>query len=597
MTHYGNEIETRGTTPSEWLGIGSQVGQLVNEWASRDDLAVFIGSEASQIAPACFNPASAEIEINTEAAFGAFVLPEHIGDYFKRTTQLEWAKATGAVFHEACHARFSRWSLKDAFEALTKDEWEALSLLEESRIEAWGVRVKPANAIFLRACALEIVLGDAKDFEGLSDVRASARLAGLTLARVEAGVLDSYDVEPAELVISRMISSEKMDALRSVWTRFQAHEQHSNPLPLYDLAREWVKIVNEASAEAGEPEQGEEGGEGSGFSEFVKDLLDALSESAENAGIGIAMDVADEQAKEERAEMVAQANSKSTTKAENQKEAKKVFADGYRDGDGSTGSSNSKLVERRKPTSEERISAVKISQLLEKAKYRERSETEVKTVLPPGRLRTRALVQGQALKSKGIHTQTEAWRHTARKHTDDPTLTIGVMVDISGSMGSAMNPMATTAWVMSEAGRRVQADTAMVYYGNDVFPTLRKGQHLSDVKVFTAPDGTEKFDKAFKALDGELNLLYGTGARMLVVVSDGQYTSDEAEKARKWVKECHDNGVAVLWITYDYEHYASRYLKGTDGQVVKATSNASETALMIGKTASAILEKIGKRNA
>jgi hypothetical protein len=392
-----------------------------------------------------------------------------------------------------------------------------------------------------------------------------------------------------------MISEEKMEALRSVWTRFQDHAQHANPVPLYDLAREWVKIVNEASAEAGEPEQSEEGS--GGMSEFVKDLIDALSESAENAGIATAGEVADEQAKEEWAQVVAQANSKSATQSEAQKEAKKVFVDGFREGTPDTGKSGSRVVERRKPTSEERISAVKVAQLLEKAKYRERSETEVKTVLPPGRLRTRALVQGSALKSKGIHTQTEAWRHTARKHTDDPTLTIGVMVDISGSMGSAMNPMATTAWVMSEAGRRVQADTAMVYFGSDVFPTLKKGQHLSEVRVWSAPDGTEKFDKAFKALDGELNLLYGTGARMLVVVSDGAYTSDEGASAKKWIAECHKQGVAVLWISYDYSHYASRYLAGTDGQLVKATSNPTETATMIGKTASAILEKIGKRNA
>jgi hypothetical protein len=55
MTHYGFDIETRGTTPSEWLGIGATIGRIVNTWSGRDDLAVFIGSEASKIAPACYN--------------------------------------------------------------------------------------------------------------------------------------------------------------------------------------------------------------------------------------------------------------------------------------------------------------------------------------------------------------------------------------------------------------------------------------------------------------------------------------------------------------------------------------------------------------
>lgn len=595
MTHFGFDVETRGTTPVEWLSTGATIGRLVNAWAMRDDLAVFIGSEASKIAPACYNPISAEIEINTEASFGAFVTPEMVGDLSIYKNQLEWAKAVGAIFHEASHARFSRYSLEEASKVLSQEEWQALGLLEEGRIEAWGVRISPDKAIFLKACALEIVLGDTAEFAGLSDIRAAGRLTGLTLARVDAGVLDARDVEPAELVIRRVLSDEVLDALRSVWVRFQAHAEHSNPVPLYDLAREWVAILTQASEEAGEP-QPDENGEG-GLSEFVKDLLDALGESADNVAIASADEVADAQTAEEWASAVSQSAQKQQTQRDAQAEAKKVFVDGHRAGEPGC-KSGSRLIEKRKPTSEERISAVKIAQLLEKAKYRERSETEVKTVLPPGRLRTRALVQGQALKSQGIHTQVEAWRHTARKHTDDPTLTMGVMVDISGSMGSAMKPMATTAWVMSEAGRRVQAQTAMVYYGSDVFPTLKKGQHLTEVNVYSAPDGTEKFDKAFKALDGSLNLLYGTGARMLVVVSDGAYTNEEADKAKKWLKECDKNGVAVVWISFDYAHYATRYLAGLSGKMVDARGKTdSEIATLIGKTASEVLSTIGKRNA
>lgn len=598
MTHYGFDVETRGTTPVEWLSIGATIGRLVNAWAMRDDLAVFIGSEASKIAPACYNPISAEIEINTEASFGAFVTPEMVGDLAIRKNQLEWAKAVGAIFHEASHARFSRYSLEEAFKVLTQEEWQALGLLEEGRIEAWGVRISPDKAIFLKSCALEIVLGDTAEFAGLSDIRAAGRLTGLTLARVDAGVLDASDVEPAELVIRRVLSDEVLDALRSVWVRFQAHAEHSNPLPLYDLAREWVAILTQASEEAGEPQPDEngEGGAG-GLSEFVKDLLDALGESADNVAIASADEVADAQTAEEWASAVSQSAQKQQTQRDAQAEAKKVFVDGHRAGEPSC-KSGSRLVEKRKPTSEERISAVKVAQMLEKAKYRERSETEVKTVLPPGRLRTRALVQGQALKANGVHTQVEAWRHTARKHTDDPTLTVGVMVDISGSMGSAMKPMATTAWVMSEAGRRVQAQTAMVYYGSDVFPTLKRGQHLTEVNVYSAPDGTEKFDKAFKALDGSLNLLYGTGARMLVVVSDGAYTSEEGDAAKKWLKECDKNGVAVVWVSFDYSHYANRYLAGLSGKLVDGRGKTdSEIATMIGKTASEVLSTIGKRNA
>jgi Mg-chelatase subunit ChlD len=194
----------------------------------------------------------------------------------------------------------------------------------------------------------------------------------------------------------------------------------------------------------------------------------------------------------------------------------------------------------------------------------------------------------------------EPWKRTVRKHTDDPTLKIGVMVDISGSMASAMNPMAVTAWAMSEAGRRVQAQTAMVYYGEDVFPTLKPGQHLDKVNVYTAPDGTEKFDKAFKALDGGLNLLAGSGARLLVVVSDGCYTDAERDHAKKWVRECDKAGVAVLWLPFDkYERsgYADRITSGTSAVVLAKVQDPADAAVTIGQAAADALSKIGRRNA
>jgi hypothetical protein len=208
------------------------------------------------------------------------------------------------------------------------------------------------------------------------------------------------------------------------------------------------------------------------------------------------------------------------------------------------------------------------------------------------------MVQGAAEKSKGIMSKTEPWKRTIRKHTDDPTLTVGVMVDISGSMSSAMQPMAVTAWVMSEAAKRVQARCAMVYYGQDVFPTLKPGQSLSEVTVYTAPDGTEKFNKAFKALDGSLNLLHGAGARLLVVVSDGCYTGEEIEKAKRWIRRCHETGVAVLWLPMGpRDYYAEDIIKGTDAVMLADVNDPAKAALEIGRAAAKALEKVTSRTA
>jgi Mg-chelatase subunit ChlD len=73
---------------------------------------------------------------------------------------------------------------------------------------------------------------------------------------------------------------------------------------------------------------------------------------------------------------------------------------------------------------------------LEKAKYRDRDVTEaVRSEPPGGRLRARAMVQGAAMRERGIMQQPEPWERKVRKQTDEPTLNVGVLVDISGSMG------------------------------------------------------------------------------------------------------------------------------------------------------------------
>jgi hypothetical protein len=123
---------------------------------------------------------------------------------------------------------------------------------------------------------------------------------------------------------------------------------------------------------------------------------------------------------------------------------------------------------------------------------------------------------------------------------------------------------------------------------------------LDQVNVYTAPDGTEKFDKAFKALDGGLNLLHGTGARLLVVVSDGCYTPRESENARRWLAECDRNGVAVLWLPFTEAyntHYAKDITRSTNAVLLADVRNPTDAALRIGAAAADALTKIGSKNA
>jgi hypothetical protein len=155
--------------------------------------------------------------------------------------------------------------------------------------------------------------------------------------------------------------------------------------------------------------------------------------------------------------------------------------------------------------------------------------------------------------------------------------------------------MGQTAWIMSEAGRRIQAETAMIYYGSGIFPTLKRGQRLNEVSIYSAPDGTEKFAEAFEALDGELGLTFSDGVRMLVIVSDGNYTPKQTESAIKILRECKQNGVAVLWITPKGCHsLGARHILGSSAWGVHLDSlDTTQIATLVGKSASEALAKVG----
>lgn len=600
MAHYVSRLDTRkGETPREWLQVCSQIAEIVNKWSDRNDIVVYAGSDAGAGHTACYIKSVSEIEINLPVAFGAWATPEMVGDLRDRDVQFDWASATGVIYHESLHARYSNWD-NAVLESMPEKVFRVFQMLDEGRIERLGVIAMPENQVFLRCSAMELALNGIAEYteSDQNDIRAYAVLAGLALARVDAGVLKLIDVEKSFEKALSVLGQELFDKLRSIWYEFQRLSE-SQVETGKELAEKWVALLDEADpqpeggcefpgGESGDDEG--ESGKGKGKGRGKGTIIDDLGEDLDNSGTDVINDLNEQQTKEQNQKELDNRTRESKQKTQSRKSASEVFT--TTTGAGESGSSSS-LIEQRSPKGTERASAVRLAQMLEKAKYRERSITETKSVLPAGRLKTSVAIQNLAMKSKGMTSQLPAWRQTKRKHNDDPTLTIGVMVDVSGSMGAAMESMATTAWVLSEAGRRIQARTAMVNFGSGVFPTLKLGQKLEQVSVWTASDGTELFGKAFEALDGHLNLIYGEGVRLLVVVSDGHYTGQETRNAKDFIKLCSQNGVAVLFLSPDTGYSSSNApnLVEKNGVVV-SNLKVDEIANVIGKSATEALLKV-----
>ena len=588
MTHIDLSDKESGVKTSEdWKAVGIQIGELANEWSGRYDIICRMTEDTAQGAPAVFKPLTAEVQVSTSQVF-ANVKPEQIGDLRDDLTQFEFPKATGAVLHESLHARYSGWSIPDAQQALNNQEFEALMLLEEGRIEAHGVREMPWGKNFLQACAMDLVIADSEEaFKQNGTTYSAANMVALVHARLIAGILDESNCPDLIELIDKQLGAEVITQLREIIKKVQQHSKHTDAAELYKLAKQWVKIVNKAAKENGEatPQEQQQAME-----QFAEAMKQAMKEAAESTEIANNESLAEQEQKQKWEKQVEQSKKQSEDKKKNEEQAAQVFSRR------TTGISGSRLMNERPAEQHERAAAVTIARMLEQAKYRDRTAVEVASHTPPGRLRTRAIVQNRAMKARGVVAEVEPWRKTVRKHTDDPNLTLGVMVDISGSMGGAMKPMATTAWVLSEAAKRIQARTAMVYYGSSVFPTLKPGQHLDKVRLYSAEDSTEEFDDAFRALDGGLNLLNGSGARLLVIVSDGHYREDQRQKAKEWVKICGDAGVGVLWLPFGDDYAPKRLVRANkDAQVSVINADPATVATEIGKAASTALTKVGSR--
>ena len=615
MAHYKVKTSSRlrsrkQTTNPEWLKVCSQIGRVVNDWAWRSDLVVYGGEDSAEgQAVAAFYHDIAEIEINLSKAFGELVSPTLVGDFRERTTQFDYPVVSGIIYHEALHARHTNWDFEYLKNNLDNTEGQAFMLLEESRIELRGVTERPENRQFLRASALEMALEDV-NAERLSEIGSdlwqTAKLTALSIARVDSGVLEVSDTQEIYDSVLPILGQELFDELRKVWIEFQSLGVPQIERAV-ELAKKWVELLRQADPE-GEPNSGsafdesdESEGEGEGDSQsesqssssVMQKLIKKLSESALTTELNANDSLAEQQQKENWQNEAKQRQSEAKKSNERKQVAKQVFHKQHEHNGGS--GSSSTIREKRQPTSSERASAVQIAKSLEKAKYRERSVHTRKTQAPIGKLIMRNAIQNKALEAVGQRGELPSWKYKTRKHTDDPTLRLGIMVDVSGSMGGAMTAMGSTAWIMGEAGRRIQAETAMIYYGSGIFPTLRRGQRLSEVTIYTAPDGTEKFAEAFEALDGELGLTFGDGVRMLVIVSDGNYTPSQTERAKSIMRECKQNGVAVLWITpQNCNGYGAREILRESAWGIHLDEMPTEQiATLVGKSASEALGKVG----
>ncbi|MGH3625347.1 MAG: VWA domain-containing protein, partial [Sciscionella sp.] len=542
-----------------WLTLSAAMTGEVPVIADRDDLLVTIAPGAGHGAPACYLPAHAHIEVDGThlgTVDPATATPHRISD------RARYAPAWGLLTHECAHAHHTQWTPPDNADP---GALAAALLLEEPRIEAAHIRRRPDDRHWLRASATDIILADTKANDPAHAPRMTARdaahTAALLLARTDGGILTRTETAPVARTVETVLGADKLGRLRALWREaFTVADDDTDAM--LDLGRRWYEVVGPDPDPADPPGAP---GTPSPLAESITAALGRVARAVARATVPTdpATVAAAAKAANDAAEKIAD------------DAARTVFGvGGPRDGRTDTAGT-------RPPTDTERSAVRTLARALNTAGVRDRVATKTTSVLPPGRLRMRGALAREAQRAAGAIPTAEPFTRTTRTPVPTPPLRLGIACDVSGSMSRYARPVASTAWILAHAARHatVPADTATVIFGNHVRPITRPGTAPAEVTEFAARDNWEAIDTAIDALDGALGLSHPGAARLLIIVSDGDFRPAPRRDGQQRINRLRAAGCGVLWLT------TSEYDTPLTGVTVHVMTDPAATAQAIGRAA------------
>lgn len=557
-----------------WLTLSAAMTSEVPLIADRDDVMVTIAPGAGHGAPACFLPACATIEVDGThlgTVDPATATPHKISD------RARYATAWGLLTHECAHAQHTTWEPPPG---APPGAVAAALLLEEPRIEAAQIRRRPDDRHWLRASATNIILADTRADDPAHAPKMTpphaAHAAALLLGRADGGILTRAETAPVAITVQAVLGTEKLNKLRTLWRQaFTVADDDAETM--IELGRRWCEIVG---TDPDAPQESDPCGTATPADPSASPSPSPLATSITAALGNLARAVAGEKAPVDPAEVAAAAEELEKTATKNAtRAAHKVF------GTGGPRTGHTQTAGTRPPTQAERAAARTLARALSTAGVRDRVAVKTTSAVPPGRLRMRGALVARAQRAAGAMPTAEPFTRTTRTPVPAPPLRLGIACDVSGSMWRVTGPVASAAWILAHAARHaaVPTDTATVIFGNHVRPITRPGTAPDQVTEFVAEDDYEAIDTAIDALDGALALTRPGAARLLVIVSDGQYRPAPRNGGQRRLDRLRAAGCAVLWLT------TGPLDTPLDGARVHLLTDPATTAQAIGHAATAAL--------
>ncbi|MCM1969466.1 hypothetical protein [Streptomyces sp. G1] len=537
------------SSPDAWLRVGAELGDRLVALSGRQDLLVTCRPGTRSGAPAAFYPTLGEVEFDA----GLFaplqaheIHPRIVGD------EERYPAAWGVFVHEAAHAAHSVWTPPAGANPRVV---EAAFLLEESRAEGAHLTRRPTDRTYLRTSARTLVMPDIAH-PTLQGIEHAASVAALILGRRDVGILDAGETRAVADLCETVLGADLLATLTRVWTAAHQCADHDATTMLAH-AQEWCDALDIAAPALSVPEN---------LTDLLSGAVGVVMDStaatdaadlAEQTAANNAMAAQSKAQAQDRAQRAGQRRQAAAT-------AKSVFnARGTVSPDGTPAPRSNPVTGTRRPTAAEQSAASRLSRALRAAAYRERTEERITSPTPPGRLNMRAALARDAQRAAGSVPTAEPFTHTRRRNSPTPPLRVGIAVDVSGSMRAACAPVASAAWIVARAAALTDPDslTATIAYDRHLTALTRPTHRAPErVTTFEANGGAHNLGDAIDALDHGLALSLPGAGRLLVIVTDARYRSDETAAAVTRVKQLTTAGCAVLQLTLTAN---SHHLPGT----------------------------------
>ncbi len=521
MTSVSAHSRPSGTSPapapaaspwSPWSAAWTKQAALLT---SRPDACVTV-TPAAGGPPGFSYPATAQIHIDAD-----LIGDPEIADPRRPSHRSKVPVAYGVLLHECAHLSHSHWDPPPSVPPIVR---EAALLLEESRIEGRYRDTRPRDRRWLRRAVTSII--DPADTP-TDTPWSAAYAAGLLLARVDARILYPADVREARRAITKVLGRKLIRGLRAIWR--EAHTVGDTDTErMIELGERWCRLLGiDPNAT---PDLPADDGATSAIAAAIAGTLDAI--------------------------------------LNNPADTPEPPGDGPRTGrpriDGPSLHVDIDVPitwRERDARDAERHAADRLTALLRRARHREPARTREPSSAPPGRLRTRAAVTLAAQRAAGAIPTAQPWQRTVRRPIPDPELTVGILIDASGSMEDFAKPMSSAAWIVAQAATRAGATSATLAYGDRITVLIPPGRRPATVRDMQADAGTERFVEACAEADRLLHLSTPGTGRLLVVVSDGHYVNPDESQAT--ITRLHHTGCAVLWLAPDNKGWPPRVYDNT----------------------------------